>query len=117
MKRVLSFGFLLMGFSFTVTQGLLIRELLVAFFGNELSIGVNVGRVGNPSRVRVGEGTTVSVGLTGVISTRRCGPVQDTSPAPSAARTPFWRNFLLLSFPFIAMTAYDPELASMKGCV
>jgi spermidine synthase len=43
MKRVLSFGFLLMGFSFTVTQGLLIRELLVAFFGNELSIGLILG--------------------------------------------------------------------------
>ena len=43
MKRILSFGFLLMGFSFTVTQGLLIRELLVAFFGNELSIGLILG--------------------------------------------------------------------------
>jgi spermidine synthase len=43
MKRVLRFGFLLMGFSFTVTQGLLIRELLVAFFGNELSIGLILG--------------------------------------------------------------------------
>jgi len=43
MKRLLSFGFLLMGFTFTVTQGLLIRELLVAFFGNELSIGLILG--------------------------------------------------------------------------
>jgi spermidine synthase len=43
MKRILSFGLLLMGFSFTVTQGLLIRELLVAFFGNELSIGLILG--------------------------------------------------------------------------
>ncbi len=43
LKRILSFGFLLMGFSFTVTQGLLIRELLVAFFGNELSIGLILG--------------------------------------------------------------------------
>lgn len=42
-KRALDFGFLLMGFSFTVTQGLLIRELLVAFFGNELSIGLILG--------------------------------------------------------------------------
>ena len=33
MKRFLHFGFLLMGFTFTVPQGLLIRELLVAFFG------------------------------------------------------------------------------------
>ena len=32
-----------MGFSFTVAQGLLIRELLVAFFGNELSIGLVLG--------------------------------------------------------------------------
>jgi len=32
-----------MGFSFTVTQGLLIRELLVAFLGNELSIGLILG--------------------------------------------------------------------------
>jgi spermidine synthase len=43
MKRILSCGFLLMGFTFTVTQGLLIRELLVAFFGNELSIGLILG--------------------------------------------------------------------------
>jgi len=43
MKTVLDFGFLLMGFSFTVSQGLLIRELLVAFFGNELSIGLVLG--------------------------------------------------------------------------
>jgi spermidine synthase len=42
-KRILSSGFLLMGFTFTVTQGLLIRELLVAFFGNELSIGLVLG--------------------------------------------------------------------------
>lgn len=43
MKKVLGFGFLLMGFSFTVTQGLLIRELLVAFYGNELAIGLILG--------------------------------------------------------------------------
>jgi spermidine synthase len=43
MRKVLSLGFLLMGFGFTVTQGLLIRELLVAFFGNELSIGLILG--------------------------------------------------------------------------
>jgi len=43
MKRILNFGFLLMGFIFTVTQGLLIREMLVAFFGNELSIGLILG--------------------------------------------------------------------------
>jgi hypothetical protein len=42
-RGVLSFGFLLMGSSFTVTQGLLIREMLVAFFGNELSIGLFLG--------------------------------------------------------------------------
>jgi spermidine synthase len=42
-RGFLSFGFLLMGFSFTVTQGLLIREMLVAFFGNELSIGLILG--------------------------------------------------------------------------
>jgi spermidine synthase len=40
MKKSLTFGYLLMGFTFTVTQGLLIRELLVAFFGNEMSIGL-----------------------------------------------------------------------------
>jgi spermidine synthase len=43
MKKILSLGFLLMGFGFTVTQGLLIRELLVAFFSNELSIGLILG--------------------------------------------------------------------------
>ena len=39
----MSFGFLVMGFSFTVTQALLVRELLVAFSGNELSIGLILG--------------------------------------------------------------------------
>jgi len=48
--------------------------------------------------VKVGRGITVSVGLTSVISAKRCGPAQDTSPAPSAARNPFWRNLLLVSF-------------------
>ena len=43
MKRLLRFGLLPMGFSFTVTQGLMVRELLVAFFGNELSIGLILG--------------------------------------------------------------------------
>ena len=43
MKKILIFGFLLMGFTFTVTQGLLIRELLVEFYGNELSIGLILG--------------------------------------------------------------------------
>jgi len=43
LKRGLHLGFLLMGFSFTVTQALLIRELMVAFFGNELSIGLILG--------------------------------------------------------------------------
>lgn len=43
MRTSLRLGFLLMGFSFTVTQALLIRELLVAFFGNELSIGLILG--------------------------------------------------------------------------
>lgn len=43
MKRILHFGFLLMGFTFTVAQGLLIRELLVSFFGNELAIGLILG--------------------------------------------------------------------------
>jgi spermidine synthase len=42
-RRSLSFGFLLMGFSFAVTQSLLIREFLVVFFGNELSIGLILG--------------------------------------------------------------------------
>lgn len=43
MKRNLGLGFLLMGLSFTVTQALLIRELLGSFFGNELSIGLILG--------------------------------------------------------------------------
>ena len=42
-RRFLGFGFLLMGFSFAVTQSLLIREFLVVFFGNELSIGLILG--------------------------------------------------------------------------
>jgi spermidine synthase len=43
MTTILRFGFLLMGFSFTITQGMLIREFLVAFFGTELSIGLILG--------------------------------------------------------------------------
>jgi spermidine synthase len=43
MKKLLSIGFLMMGFTFTVTQGLVIRELMVSFFGNELSIGLILG--------------------------------------------------------------------------
>lgn len=43
MDRTLRLGFLLMGLGFTVTQGLLVRELLVVFFGNELSIGLILG--------------------------------------------------------------------------
>lgn len=43
MKKILTFAFLLMGFTFTVTQGLIIRELLVEFYGNELSIGLILG--------------------------------------------------------------------------
>jgi spermidine synthase len=42
-RSSLSFGFLLMGFSFAVTQSLLIREFLVVFHGNELSIGLILG--------------------------------------------------------------------------
>jgi hypothetical protein len=42
-RRSLSFGFLLTGLSFAVTQSLLIREFLVAFYGNELSIGLILG--------------------------------------------------------------------------
>jgi len=43
MKKGLIFAFLLMGFTFTVTQGLFIREFLVTFSGNELSIGLILG--------------------------------------------------------------------------
>ena len=43
MKKILVLSFVLMGFTFTVTQGLVIRELLVSFSGNELSIGLILG--------------------------------------------------------------------------
>ena len=36
-------GFLLMGFSFTLTQAFMIRELLASFFGNELSLAFILG--------------------------------------------------------------------------
>ncbi|MBM4431556.1 MAG: hypothetical protein FJ026_14600, partial [Chloroflexi bacterium] len=39
----LGVAFLLMGFSFSITQALLVREMLVSFAGNELSIGVVLG--------------------------------------------------------------------------
>jgi spermidine synthase len=42
-RSSLMFAFLLMGFSFTVTQTLMARELLVSFAGNELSIGLVLG--------------------------------------------------------------------------
>ncbi|MGC8838985.1 MAG: hypothetical protein ACP5UM_11270, partial [Anaerolineae bacterium] len=43
MRRALDLAFLLMGFTFTIAQTLLARELLVAFSGNELSIGLVLG--------------------------------------------------------------------------
>jgi len=42
-RSSLVFAFLLMGFSFTVMQTLMARELLVSFAGNELSIGLVLG--------------------------------------------------------------------------
>ncbi|MGQ9456792.1 MAG: hypothetical protein ACUVS5_00725 [Anaerolineae bacterium] len=43
MRRALDTAFLLMGFTFTIAQAVLARELLVAFSGNELSIGLVLG--------------------------------------------------------------------------
>jgi spermidine synthase len=43
MRRALDVAFLLMGFTFTIAQTVLARELLVAFSGNELSIGLILG--------------------------------------------------------------------------
>lgn len=43
MRRWLIAAFLTMGLSFTVLQALMIRELLVSFSGNELSIGLILG--------------------------------------------------------------------------
>ena len=43
MRKRFLLAFLLMGFSFTIIQGLMIRELLVSFYGNELSIGLILG--------------------------------------------------------------------------
>ncbi|MBC7225116.1 MAG: hypothetical protein H5T59_12740, partial [Anaerolineae bacterium] len=43
MRRSLDVAFLLMGFTFTIAQTILARELLVAFSGNELSIGLVLG--------------------------------------------------------------------------
>ena len=42
-RLTLGAAFLLMGFSFSVTQSLLVREMLVSLAGNELSIGVMLG--------------------------------------------------------------------------
>jgi len=42
-RKALLFAFLLMGFSFSTTQALMARELLVGFTGNELSIGLVLG--------------------------------------------------------------------------
>ncbi|MGC8873508.1 MAG: hypothetical protein ACP5SI_03545 [Chloroflexia bacterium] len=43
MRLRLTLAFLLMGFSFTILQTVLVRELLVSFSGNELSIGLVLG--------------------------------------------------------------------------
>jgi len=43
MPGLLHLAFLLMGFTFTIAQTVLARELLVAFSGNELSIGLVLG--------------------------------------------------------------------------
>ena len=40
MKKKLVFALLIMGFSGIVAQILLLRELLITFYGNELSIGI-----------------------------------------------------------------------------
>lgn len=42
-RLVLSVAYLLMGFSFSITQAVLARELLVSFSGNEMSIGLVLG--------------------------------------------------------------------------
>lgn len=42
-RTILHLAFLLMGFSFSATQALMARELLVGFTGNELSIGLVLG--------------------------------------------------------------------------
>jgi len=42
-RLTLGAAFLLMGFSFTITQTLLVREMMVSFAGNELSIGLVLG--------------------------------------------------------------------------
>jgi spermidine synthase len=42
-RLTLGAAFLLMGFTFTITQVLLVRELLISFAGNELSIGLVLG--------------------------------------------------------------------------
>jgi spermidine synthase len=60
-KSSLRFAFVLMGFSFTVMQTLMARELLVSFAGNELSIGLVLGSwlileaVGSGLAARLGE--------------------------------------------------------------
>ncbi|MCX7681122.1 MAG: hypothetical protein N2508_04000 [Anaerolineae bacterium] len=43
LPTVVSFAFLLMGFSFSSTQALMARELMIGFAGNELSIGLVLG--------------------------------------------------------------------------
>ena len=42
-RKALAVAFLLMGFSFSATQVLVARELLICFTGNELSIGIVLG--------------------------------------------------------------------------
>jgi hypothetical protein len=78
--------------------------------GSAVSVGLCVG-----VKVKVGGDVTVSVGWSGVISARRCGPAQETSPAPSAARNPFWRNFLRVSFLLVAIAFYDPVFGQVSG--
>ena len=43
MRTRFLFAFVLMGLSFTIIQGLMVRQLSVSFCGNELSIGLILG--------------------------------------------------------------------------
>jgi len=42
-RLTLAAAYLLMGFSFSITQAVLVRELLISFAGNEMSIGLVLG--------------------------------------------------------------------------
>ncbi len=116
MRKGLLLAFLLMGFSFSATQALMARELMVGFTGNELSIGLVLGswlglealgsgllgrlasrwRTGPPSYVslQVALAFVLPLSLYGAITVRR---LINVTPGEGVSFAPMlWASLLIL---------------------